>query len=235
MIQTKCFVFISLLLFYVLSIRASESAAGYVSVNDSNYESYLIKHHGMVDIHEFDSTIKVELKYASEQNFMGTDVYGHVRHCFLRLKAAEKLSVASACLRESYPGYRLLVADGFRPRQVQREMYALVKYTPMKKYIAYPATGSMHNYGCAVDVTIIDSNGYRLDMGTDMDDFSQCSQPRLEKKYVEEGMLLKEHIRNRRILRDAMIGGGFHPLSIEWWHFDAFLKPTVRKHYYIID
>lgn len=231
MINKKYIIVFSLL----LSLLSAVNATDYVSVNNVNYEKYLTEHHGLVDVHGFDSTIKVDLKYSSDQNCLGTDVYRCMQRCFLRKKAAIKLSAASACLRREHPGYYLCVVDGFRPRQVQRDLYAHVKYTPMKKYIAYPVTGSMHNYGCAVDITIVDSNGYRLDMGTEIDDFTSCSQVRYEKANVENGMLSKEQVRNRRILRDAMVGGGFHPLLIEWWHFDAFLKETVRKHYYIIE
>lgn len=234
MINQKIFTAFMLFLPVISAFSLTKDSTHY-SVDSSFYEDTLISHYGLVNITQFDSTIKVLLKYASERNFMGMNAYGQLKNAFLQREAAEKLSAASAALKSAYPHYSLLVVDGFRPRQVQRKMYAFVKGTPMQKYIADPRFGSMHNYGCAVDITIIDTNGNRLDMGTPVDDFSPLSQPRLEQKYFEKGVLNQEQLQNRKILRDAMIAGGFHPLAIEWWHFEALPKAEIKKKYYIIE
>jgi D-alanyl-D-alanine dipeptidase len=114
-------------------------------------------------------------------------------------------------------------------------MWKLVEGTPMQPYVANPQGGSMHNYGAAVDVTLFDlETGERLDMGTPLDYFGPLAQPKLEKKFLREGKLSLAQVENRRILRDAMLEAGWHPLSIEWWHFNAFPKAHIRQHYSII-
>jgi D-alanyl-D-alanine dipeptidase len=190
---------------------------------------------GFVDAGAIDTTLLIQLKYADTTNFMGADVYGSLKRCFLRRDAAEKLVVANRLLRHRYPHLRILVADGFRPRHVQRRMWNIVKGTEMQRYVANPRYGSMHNYGCAVDVTIVDTAGVRLDMGTPIDHFGPLAQPRLEPKYLATGQLSSDQVANRHLLRDIMIEAGFYPLSIEWWHYNAFPKKEVRARYTIVE
>jgi zinc D-Ala-D-Ala dipeptidase len=198
------------------------------------YEVRLVSD-GFVNVRDIDSTIRVDLKYAREDNFMRANVYGAFNTCYLRREAAVKLAAAQACLRQAHPSWSLLVADGFRPRRVQRRMWEVVRNTPMQRYVANPAAGSIHNYGCAVDVTIVDSLGTQLDMGVPIDHFGPLSQPRLDEKHLREGALTPEQVANRRLLRAVMTEAGFHPLEIEWWHFDAFDKRDVRARYTIVE
>lgn len=190
---------------------------------------------GFVDVQQLDSTIGVELKYARTTNFMHANVYGDLDKCYLRREAAVKLAAANALLKREHPRLTLLVVDGLRPRHVQRKMWRLVKDTPMRGYVANPRWGSMHNYGCAVDVTVADSSGNRLDMGTPVDHFGPLAQPRLEETYLKRGKLTRQQIANRLILRNAMLSAGFHPLAIEWWHFNALPKDSVRRKYSIVE
>lgn len=190
---------------------------------------------GFVDVCLVDSTIRVDLKYARPDNFMKTNVYGAFNKCYLRREAAEKLARANAHLRTLRPGWSLLVADGLRPRRVQRRMWDIVQGTPMQRYVANPRGGSMHNYGCAVDLTIADSAGNELDMGCPIDHFGPLSQPRLEEQYLREGTLTEQQVANRRLLRTVMTAAGFTPLAIEWWHFNAFDKKTIRERYSIVE
>jgi D-alanyl-D-alanine dipeptidase len=190
---------------------------------------------GFVDIQEIDPAIKVELKYASAANFMGINAYGDFKRGYLRREAAEKLAKASRLLKAIDPDLSLLVVDAVRPRHIQRKMRKLLEGTPMQNYVAHPGGGSMHNYGCAVDITIVDRSGNRLDMGTPMDHFGILAQPRHEARFLREGKLTPEHIANRRLLRKVMRAAGFYPLPIEWWHFDAFDKKVVRRTYTIVE
>ncbi|MFP4013817.1 MAG: M15 family metallopeptidase [Chitinispirillaceae bacterium] len=190
---------------------------------------------GMVDVRSVDSTLRVELKYADPGNFTGINLYGELKECYLQADAARKLAEANSLLKKMRPDLTILVADGLRPRHVQQKMWDVVKGTPQQRYVANPHTGSMHNYGCAVDVTICDSNGRRLDMGTPIDHFGPLSQPRLEKKYLREGKLTREHVENRKLLRKVMVQAGFHPLAIEWWHFEAFEKGEIRRKFTIVE
>ncbi len=191
--------------------------------------------HGLVDAGTLSPIIRVELKYSSPDNFMGEAVYGSLDRCWLRKEAAVKLARAAGILRSYHPEYRLCVLDAARPRSVQRRMYALVKGTPMQPYVANPAGVSMHNFGLAVDITIVDGDGVRLDMGTPPDFFGELAQPRLEEKFLREGRLTPAQVANRRLLRDVMTAAGFLPLSIEWWHFNALDRRELNGVYPIIE
>jgi D-alanyl-D-alanine dipeptidase len=190
---------------------------------------------GLINVKEIDPTLLVELKYASATNFMGEAVYGDLKNCYLQKDAALKLKTAHALLKKHNPKLRLLLGDGCRPRSVQRRMWAIVKDTPNRKYIANPAAVSMHNYGAAVDVTIADEEGNRLDMGVPMDYFGVLSHPCEEARLLKEGKLTVQQVSHRRLLREVMTKAGFQGLSIEWWHFNACDRSTAAKRYRIIE
>lgn len=190
---------------------------------------------GLVDVRSLDPHIACELKYTTQANFMGADVYGDVDQCFLVEDAARRLAVASAHLREHFPRLHLVVADALRPREVQRHMWRFVEGTEQQPYVADPATGSMHNYGVAVDITLADEKGNRLDMGTPLDHFGPKAQVKLEAHFRGLGQLTHEQIANRLILREAMTRADFVQLPIEWWHFDAWDKSYVRGRFPIIE
>ena len=190
---------------------------------------------GLVDVNHLDPEIAVKLKYSSTDNFTGANLYGGLQRAYLQREAAEMLAKASARLRELYPGYRLLVADAARPLSVQKVMYSFVKNTPRQWYIANPGRTSIHNYGAAVDLTILDSSGEKLDMGTPLDYFGPLAEPRREQEFLESGKLTEDQVANRGKLRDVMIYAGFIPLSIEWWHFNAFNRETTLSRYELIE
>jgi len=190
---------------------------------------------GLVNIADVDDSLMVDLKYASPQNFLGADVYGGMKACYLQRDAALKLKNANDLLKCHNPKLRILLADGCRPRSVQRRMWAIVEGTPMQRYVANPSAGSLHNYGVAVDVTICDENGNRLDMGTPMDYFGALSHPREEVRFLKEGKLTKQQVAARRLLRNVMQRAGFQGLEIEWWHFNACDKKTASRTYQVID
>jgi D-alanyl-D-alanine dipeptidase len=212
------------------SIDTSKSFSRY-----SSFEKKLLRQ-GMIDIKSLAPDIQVDLKYTDPANFMKTDVYSpSLRHCFLQRSAASKLVKANNILKRQHSDLRLLVVDGLRPRHIQRRMWKYVRKTPMRSYVAEPSQGSMHNYGCAVDITIVDTSGNRLDMGTPVDHFGYLSQPRLEKYFFDTGKLTSGAVANRRLLRHVMLAAGFHSIPIEWWHFEAFEKKTIRSRYKIIE
>jgi zinc D-Ala-D-Ala dipeptidase len=190
---------------------------------------------GLMNVKDIDESLVVELKYASSNNFMGTNVYGDMNQCYLQRDAALKLKKANDILKKHDPRLRILVADGCRPRSVQRKMWEIVKGTPNQKYIANPAAASMHNFGAAVDVTIVDEKGDRLDMGVPMDHFGVLSHPCEEARLLREGKLTQKQVSNRRLLRDVMVKAGFQPLSIEWWHFNAVDRKIAMQKYRIIE
>ena len=114
---------------------------------------------GLVDVLAVDSTLRVKLMYSAPDNFMRRDVYGDLETAYLLPHFARKVAAAQRLLRERRPGWRLLVCDAARPVSVQRQMYELVKGTPNQVYVADGTRGGRHNYGVAVDVTLLDETG----------------------------------------------------------------------------
>lgn len=179
--------------------------------------------------------VAVDLRYASTNNFVGANLYGAYNRAFLHVTAADKLRTAALALQKIQPGYKLLVLDAARPRSAQKKLWERVSGTEMQRYVADPAKGSIHNYGFAVDITIIDDKGTELDMGTAYDTFGPVSQPRQEKIALQQGVLSARQIDNRLLLRKLMQDAGFIQLPIEWWHYDALPGAAVRKQYPIIE
>lgn len=190
----------------------------------------------LVNIQELSPHIKVDIKYASEDNFTGQNLYGEFDCCYLREEVAWKLINAQNELIKKHPNYTLLVYDCLRPRSVQKRMWEMLEGTDSQKYVANPEKGSIHNYGSAVDLTIfnLDTNEV-LDMGTKFDHLGKLAQPRLEEQFLKEGKLNKTQIQNRHLLRNIMQKAGFLPISIEWWHFNGYYIQTVKKKYSIIE
>lgn len=192
---------------------------------------------GLVNIQSLDSTIKVDLRYSTENNFTGKDMYGDLNNCYLQKDVAEKLVKAQAALRSRYPYYSLLVFDGARPVSIQQLMWDSVDLSPMdrQKYLSNPANKSLHNYGAAVDVTIVDEAGNELDMGTPYDYFGELAHPRKEAYYFESGELTATQIANRELLREVMRTAGFSRIETEWWHFNSTSRVRASEIYPVIE
>jgi len=194
---------------------------------------------GLVNIQTIDSTIMVELKYSTTDNFVRTDVYGdHIRG-YMQQKPAEMLAKASKILQEKYPAYRLLVYDAARPLSVQHKFWALLDSVPPLKredFVANPADGSIHNFGSAVDLTVYDTATQKpLDMGTKYDYFGDLAYPKFEEEMLRTGKLTKEQIANRLVLRRAMERAGYMRIESEWWHFNAISRDRAKELYKIIE
>ncbi|MFW6410260.1 MAG: M15 family metallopeptidase [Halanaerobiales bacterium] len=114
-------------------------------------------------------------------------------------------------------------------------MYNQLDGTPLQRYVADPAYGSMHNYGAAVDVTIADKNGKELDMGIHpfRKNIFQLGVVLVRYKVGEE--LNEEQKKNQKLLKDTMVAAGFHPIELEWWHFNGLKKAEIRNRYDIIE
>lgn len=220
----------------VLNAVASHAASSVTSVTNTRLifplEASLIEQ-GLVDIQDLDTTIMLDLEFScATDNFTGMDVYGHLERCYLQKDVAVKLTNANRILRERRRGYRLIVFDGVRPKSVQNILRAIAKSNGKGIYVARPGR-SLHNYGAAVDLSIVDEHGRELDMGST--DFSRASQPRYEEECVREGILREEHVSNRRLLRSVMHEAGFYSISTEWWHFNGFPPAVIRKRYHIVE
>ncbi len=179
--------------------------------------------------------VVIHLKYATPDNFMGFDLYGPFNKAFLHHDAAVKFRKAVEILEKQKPGWSFIVFDALRPHSVQWIMWNRVKDTPQRKYVANAEIGSPHNYGMALDISLLDGKGKELDMGTGFDSFTDLSEPRMEEEFLKEGKLTKKQYENRLILRKVMTEAGFLQLSHEWWHYNALPEPEIRKKYKIVE
>tara|TARA_R110002096_G_scaffold87831_5_gene201472 strand:+ start:5563 stop:6264 length:702 start_codon:yes stop_codon:yes gene_type:complete len=185
-----------------------------------------------------DSTkIIVELRYATTDNFMGKNVYGNLRTGYLQPEALSKLLNAQHMLNEEAPELRLLIYDVARPRRIQQVLWdsSDLPLEERSQYIANPVSGSIHNYGCAVDLTIAKADGTPLDMGTGYDDFSTLAHTDNEEELVAQGLLTSQQRENRLLLRSVMTKAGFLTLDSEWWHFDAFSRSETKTRFSIVE
>ena len=179
--------------------------------------------------------VRIDLRYASSNNFTGQDLYGNFRTPYLHKVAADKLAKAATILLKKRPDWQLLVFDALRPRSVQKVLWQKVKGTAQESYVANPRYGSIHNYGFAIDLSLVDGEGKEVDMGTPFDDFSRLAQPRLENQFLAEGKLTTTQVANRKLLREIMESAGFIQLPVEWWHYDALPKTEIKARYKIIE
>jgi CubicO group peptidase (beta-lactamase class C family)/D-alanyl-D-alanine dipeptidase len=164
----------------------------------------------LVELTTLDSTIKLDVRYATADNFLSTPVYTQAR-AFLQRPAAEALVRVHRKLAEK--GYGLLVHDGYRPWSVTKIFW---EATPERNrlFVANPAQGSRHNRGMAVDLTLFDrTTGKAVEMVGLYDEMSDRSYP----DYLGGTSLQRWH---RDLLRRAMEDEGFTVFSAEWWHFD---------------
>lgn len=161
-----------------------------------------------VDITGLEPSIRVDIRYATANNFTGKVVYPPSARCYLRAPVARRLQAVQQALRAQRVS--LKVYDCYRPLSVQRHFFALV---PDERYVANPAKGSRHNRGAAIDLTLTDEAGVELAMPTGYDDFSE----RAHRSYQDLPAIA---IANRARLEAAMTAQGFVPMPTEWWHFD---------------
>ena len=190
---------------------------------------------GLVNVHAIDGSIKVDLVNSDpEKNFFRENFYNGLNKAYLHEEVAKKLSSAQKYLKSQFLGYSILIMDAARPRSVSQLMYDKMKGTKFEKYVANPKKGSMHNYGIAVDVTIVDGNGKEIDMG-----FTPFYKTNLSIYWDYAKLkifdLSEAQKQNRKLLANVMKKAGFFPLSYEWWHFNGMPKDEARKKYKIIE
>jgi D-alanyl-D-alanine dipeptidase len=164
----------------------------------------------LVELTKLDPTIRLEIRYATTNNFLGTIFYSQAR-AFMQRPAAEAVVRANRKLKQY--GYGLLIHDAYRPWYVTKVFWDA---TPddKKVFVADPAKGSRHNRGCAVDLTLYDLKTKKpVEMVSTYDETTARAYP----DYPGGTSLQRWH---RKILRDAMEAEGFTVYAAEWWHFD---------------
>ena len=164
----------------------------------------------LVDLTAIDPSIKLDIRYATADNFLSTPVYPKAR-AMMQRPAAEALARASHKLHAQ--GFGLLIHDAYRPWYVSRIFWDATQ-GDQHNFVADPSQGSRHNRGCAVDLTMFDlKTGRAVEMTGAYDEMSERSYP----DYPGGTSLAREH---REILRRAMEEEGFAVYETEWWHFD---------------
>lgn len=164
----------------------------------------------LVELVKLDPTLRLDIRYATADNFTGRAVYTEAR-AFLQRPAAEALARASRALRKQ--GFGLVVFDGYRPWHVTKLFWDLTP-ADKKQFVADPARGSRHNRGCAVDLTLFDlRTGRQVSMPGEYDEMT-------ERSHVNYAGGTAEQRRLRDLLRAAMEAEGFTGYEPEWWHFD---------------
>lgn len=206
-----------------------------VTAHSGNLEKAFIAA-GLVDIHTIDATIQVDLVNADPaKNYFRENFYGNLNKAYLRPEVARKLAYAQQLLKARRPDYSLLIMDAARPRSVSRAMYDKMKGTRFEKFVANPSKGSMHNYGIAVDITIVDSQGNQLDMGLTPFYKSTLQFYWLYAKNKLKSGPTKAQQANRQLLADTMAAAGFIPLPFEWWHFNGVPNEEARRRFDAIE
>ncbi|MBQ8366286.1 MAG: M15 family metallopeptidase [Alistipes sp.] len=210
--------------------------------------------YGLVDIQSLDDSILVDLKYSTEDNFVGVDMYGNLERAYLEPSFAKRVVMAQRLLKERHPDLTLLIYDAARPISVQRRMREAVIGTHLEAFVADGTRGGRHNYGVAVDLTIATNDGAPLDMGAGFDEFSPASAvkdtpdtsdaaTRTIKVYtdyvnslVDSGVVSRDAAHNRILLLEVMCEAGLVPYRREWWHYEEVISISeTRKRYKLLD
>jgi len=200
-------------------------------------DAYLINE-GLINIKSLDSSILVDLKYSTTDNFMEKNMYGCLTNCYLQPDIADRLKLCQEYLKKKDSTLTLLIYDGVRPRSVQQYMWDLLDMpiNEKTKFVSNPKKGSLHNFGAAVDITLANALSEKaLDMGTDFDHFGILAWPIKEKQMLEDSLLTKQQVDNRKFLRRSMRAGRFFNIQTEWWHFNACYRDSAYIKYKIIE
>ncbi len=202
-------------------------ASFFIVVAGCNYEQKPPKEEGpflksdLVELKELDSTLRLDIRYATTNNFIGRPVY-KVACAFLQRPAAEALVRANKALRKK--GYGLVIYDSYRPWSVTKFFWDI---TPedKKQFVADPNKGSFHNRGCAVDVSLFNIKSEKeVTMPCEFDEFSERSHIN-----YQGGTAESRHLRD--LLQASMEAEGFIVYKSEWWHYnykDCYKYPILN-------
>jgi zinc D-Ala-D-Ala dipeptidase len=164
----------------------------------------------LVELVKLDPTIKLDIRYATTNNFLATPVYTQAR-AFLQRSAGEALLRAHHELKAQ--GYGLIIHDGYRPWYITKIFWDAVP-NDKRIFVADPTEGSKHNRGCAVDLSLYDlRTGMEVTMPSGYDEMT-------DRAYADYPGGTVEERERRAILRQAMEKQGFKVIPKEWWHFD---------------
>jgi len=193
-----------------LFVVAQQKPEVFSNLKDYHQDVILNPDHQLVEIIKEIPSIKLDIRYATTNNFSGVAVYKQAK-AFARRPVVDALEEIQLALNKQ--GLGLKIFDAYRPYAVTVKFW---KVTPIdkKEFVANPKTGSRHNRGCAIDLTIINlQTGKELDMPTPYDSFVAAASPTFE----DVTPLQKQ---NRNLLINIMENHGFKVIKNEWWHYD---------------
>jgi len=194
----------------ILLLLALVGASAQQSATQPPQETGHFRQPELVELVKLDKTIKLDIRYATANNFLGRPVYTEAR-AFLQKPAAQALVRVSKNLRRQ--GYGLVVFDGYRPWSVTKIFWDATP-ADKKEFVADPAKGSRHNRGCAVDLTLYElKTGRAVEMPSDYDEMTARAHSDYQGGPTEARRL-------RDLLRAAMEAEGFSVYASEWWHYD---------------
>ncbi len=178
-------------------------AIHHYQVNEEKFKKKKV----LIDVTTIIPNIVIDLKYATNDNFVNEVVYDDST-CYL----LEETTLALKNVQDELAtlGLSLKIWDGYRPFAAQEKFWALL---PDERYVSNPKKGGRHTRGTAVDLTIVDIDGEELPMPSPFDDFSE----RAHRNFMDA---TEEEIQNRNLLQTVMEKHGFIGLRTEWWHFD---------------
>jgi D-alanyl-D-alanine dipeptidase len=180
-----------------VSARLNSPKKQFGNLNDTTF----------VNLKAYSSDFVFDMKYATEDNFLKAKVYD-CAECYLRLKTVKAILKANTKFMKK--GYRIKIYDCYRPLDIQKKMWAIVSNPT---YVANPSKGSIHNRGGAVDISLVDTNGVELDMGTPFDFFG------IEASHNNKNFS-KAILDNRQLLKKIMLQSDFQSFDSEWWHYN---------------
>ena len=185
---------------------------------------------GLLNVADEIPGVEVYMVYATPYNFMGRVLYQDLDEAYLTKEAMDMLKVANDYLRKRRMDLHLVVYDAARPRSIQEQMWAVVEGTDLEDFVANPHKrgGGPHNYGIAVDVTLVDCTGHPIPMGSEYDYFGDRSRVDMEQELFENGEITRRELLNRRLLREVMTHAGWIVEPSEWWHFNCMPTSEAR-------
>ena len=195
-----------LISFALLALIAFSAAAQ----NAPPQEDGVFRTPDLVELIQLDPSLRLDIRYATSNNFVGQPVYGEARAFLQRPAAIALLRVQG---KAKAKGYGLQIFDGYRPWHVTKLFWD--KFPHFREYLGDPAQGSRHNRGCTVDLTLFNlQTGAEVPMPSGYDDFTERAHPAYQGGTVEQRVA-------RDLLRALMESEGFSVYENEWWHFDC--------------
>lgn len=220
----------------ITPLKDTTSVEVFKKIDTSRLEKYMLSY-GLIDIKNLDSTFCTQLIYNDTSNFLHRRIYDSLSKAMMPCDVAIKLCNAQFFLKQLNPDLSLLIYDAARPHSIQKLIWDSLKMEPNLKYnyVATPWDISLHNYGAAVDLSIINTKtNMPLDMGTEVDYFGKLAQPIYEKQFLKTRELSDTAYRNRLLLRKVMQMAHFNPITSEWWHFNSCNKNFASENYELI-